>query len=383
MFQFLKKQKTPEGYLIALSAEELLLPYQHTIEQIHQQIGVPESHWQAVYYQLIDNFAEQVQLLSASKSHHTQLGGLLSHSLEVALHALKFRKSKMLPLGAAVDVIEQQKELWSYAVFSAALLHDIGTIHSDQKIQYIQQTEKNNTKIWTPLTETLNKGTYYKISHRQQDPAQQHPIHQSITLLFASKLLPKSGLNWLASNANILTHWTNYLTNNQQEPNTLAEIITPADKLSTNSQTQPVQTVELENIKITQIENKTPKPAPKNIGKDFINWLTQGIADGSLPVNIQNALIHTIGKDKTLLLITPLLFGKYAKLKNTTQQQVQHDFQSLKLHKTSKTNKNIWKFEIMSKNKKGNTIKAMLIERAEDKLGIRLPPANTYLKSIK
>ena len=101
MFGIFKKPK-PDG-LVALSAKELLKPYGHLIGQIHQHVAVPETHWKEVYLQFIDNFATQVQLLPASESHHhSSAGGLLTHSLEVGLNALKFRKSKMLPLGATI-----------------------------------------------------------------------------------------------------------------------------------------------------------------------------------------------------------------------------------------------------------------------------------------
>ena len=121
MFGIFKKPK-PDG-LVALSAKELLAPYNLLLEQIQQHVAVPETHWQAVYIQFIDNFVRQVQLLPASESHHhSSAGGLLTHSLEVGLNALKFCKSKMLPLGGTAEVIEEQKELWSYAIFTAAML---------------------------------------------------------------------------------------------------------------------------------------------------------------------------------------------------------------------------------------------------------------------
>ena len=146
-----------------------------------------------------------------------------------------------------------------------------------------------------------------------------------------------------------------------------------------SSNSEPVEKNKQNNSKPDK-----PKPPIKNTGKDFINWISKGIADGSLPVNIQNALIHTIGENKNLILVSPLIFRKYANLNDTTYQQVQHDFQSLKLHKITEANKNIWRFETISKrNKKGNTLNGMLIERAEEKLGIRLPPANMHLKIIE
>ncbi|HIO96328.1 MAG TPA: relaxase, partial [Leucothrix sp.] len=113
MFRLFKKTK-PDDF-IALSASELLKPYNSLLTLIHQHVGVPDSHWNAIYLKFIHNFAELIQLLPASESHHhSGVGGLLTHSLEVGLNALKLRKGKMLPLGASAEVIEEQKELWTY-----------------------------------------------------------------------------------------------------------------------------------------------------------------------------------------------------------------------------------------------------------------------------
>ena len=574
LFGIFKKLK-PDGFT-ALSADQLLNPYENLLTLIHQQVGVPDSHWNAIYLKFINNFAELVQLLPASESHHhSGTGGLLTHSLEVGLNALKLRKGKMLPLGASAEVIEEQKELWTYAIFTAAMLHDIGKPLTDQIITIVSEKPE---KTWTPLTETMPEGTIYRVSFRR---GRKYRSHENVALLLASKILPGSGMNWIASNNDVLDDWTFCLTGRKIEANTLGDLVRQADQTSTaqnisgagnislpTSKSIPLHqrlltslvhlldegtTVPLnragaagwvhddklwlvskrildeirkhmteqgqtgipsdntrlmdelmqnsiiipasedravwkmtvsvdswkndftclcfplaklwadqsawpaqpESIKVIEIDSQpnkekkkesegteastntefvknttkkeisktkgTKQTEPKtelddlplppgisiddstlqtkdtatpddkdtaindndsDIAKDFTEWVSNGIADGSLPINVQSALVHTIGDNKDLILVSPLIFRQYAKNHDLDYKQVQHAFQTLKLHTTTSDNKNIIKFETISlrKNKPPKTLNGMLIENAEEKLGIRLPPGNIHIK---
>ena len=579
MFWLFKKAK-PDGFT-ALCADQLLTPYEGLLTHIHQHVGVPDSHWIAVYLSFIHNFAELVQLLPASESHHhSGTGGLLTHSLEVGLNAVKLRKGKMLPLGAAAEVIEEQKELWTYAIFTAAMLHDIGKPLTDQVITIVSEKPE---RIWTPLTETLSKGAIYRVSFRR---GRKYRSHENVPLLLASKILPDSGMNWIASNIDVLDDWTFCLTGRMIEANTLGELVRLADQTSTAQNLSGTNNISLpsakriplhqrllttlvhlldegtavplnragaagwvfddklwlvskrildeirkhmieegqtgipsdntrlmdelmqnsiiipasedravwkitvqvdswkndftclcfplarlwadqtawpsqpDNIKVLEVnatskkdKKNTPqnskektsinatnsvvpevKAKPENIkqtesaldelplppgillddislgenvlqakkkeipsdcdkpkksknnntdlAKKFAEWISNSIADGSLPINVQSALVHTIGDNKDLILVSPLIFRKYAKDHDFDYTQVQHAFQSLKLHTTTNDNKNIMKFETISlrKNKPPKVLNGMLIENAEEKLGIRLPPGNIHLK---
>ena len=606
MFRFFKK-KAPDGF-VGLSPENLLEPYGNLLALIHQQVGVPETHWEAVYLQFIYNFAKQVQLLPASESHHhSGTGGLLTHSLEVGLNALKIRKGKMLPVGASSEVIEKEKELWSYAIFTAAMLHDIGKPLTDQIITIVSEKP---TRELSPLTETIPEKAIYKIEFRR---GRKYRSHENVALLLASKIVPPPGLNWITSNNEVLDDWTYCLTGRKEEANTLGELVTHADQLSTAQNLTGAENIPLPSAKsvplakrlrtalvylidegtkiplnrtgaagwvydeklwlvskrvldelkthmaeegqtgipsdntrlmdelmqndiitsskegravwhmtvhvgtwknnftclcfpmnklwadstawpdqidevkvlVTEtekestsiksednnqsVENKskeskqTPKPKAnnmsdstvdteqqtssknelelplppgigsnniivtkpdeaihqkehddkstqndvitksekhendpnpdfesnikkrKNHGQQFVDWFSSGIADGSMPINISNALVHTVGEEKSLLLVSPLIFKRFAKqYKDINYEQLQRDFQSLNIHKITPENTNIWKFKTISnrRNKKSNILSGMLIEDPEEKLNIRLPPGNSHLDNI-
>ena len=602
--------------MVALPINELLAPYDNLLKLIHQQVGVPQTHWDAIYFQFIKNFAEQVQLLPASESHHhSGAGGLLTHSLEVGLNALKIRKGKVLPIGASSEVIQEQKELWSYAIFTAAMLHDIGKPLTDQIITIISDKPE---RTLAPLTETLPIKSVYRVEFRR---GRKYRSHENVALLLASKILPSPGLDWITSNNDVLDDWSYCLTGRKSEANALGDLVTQADQISTaqnltgatnnplpsakviplskrlktaliylidegttlpldrqgaagfvhddkvwlmskrvlddirkhmrnegqggipsdntrlmdelmqNGVIMPSEanraswkvTVTISNkdgnkwennfnllccplsnlwpdpsawpeqsdlVKVvpivaementdnesqqtkptSQIKEQEPLPAPDisaeapkeietneepinkppslddllkappginleesadkekndegdfkddpqitptskndtteaakdidtatadtsfekkekaqpNHAQKFVDWFSSGVADGSLPINNATANIHTIGEDKTLLIVSPLLFKLYAKsYPDVHYLQLQNDFCSLGLHKVKENNTNIWSFKTITDrtNKKPGKLNGMIIENAEEKLSIRLPPGNYRIES--
>lgn len=578
MFSFFKKgssTKNKVNGITALSANELLAPYQHLITQIEQNTGVPHEHWKLNYLDFISNFSSKVQLLPASESHHhSSYGGLLEHSLETGLNALKLRRAKMLPVGANAEVIEKEKELWSYAIFTAALLHDVGKPLSDQIITIVNET---TPRKFNPVTETLSEGNVYQLAFRR---GRKYRSHENLPLLLASNLIPEIGLNWITSNPDILDEWTLCLTGRKSEAESIGEIITKADQISTaqnltgntNISTPAAKTTPLHKrivtaltylldhdelplnrkgaagwvyedklwlvskrvidairvhmreegqtgipsdntrimdeltqhniiqptdddlaiwkmdvsvgswknqftllclplvnlwtdqtawpvsskevtviqiikpttkpnyqatdkpiesngsdnstdldlplppgIELTEpIQELMPEPNPTmdetpsseietvqsspNIdpdnddasnqeilsGSDFVDWLSNGIADGSITINQQQAMTHTIGDDKDLILVSPKIFRVYASIRNLDYKEVQRDFQLLGIH-TQNADKNIWPFKTLTKrsNKNSGKLNGMLIENAEGKLNIRLPPKNSHIDYVK
>ncbi len=119
-------------------------------------------------------------------------------------------------------------------------------------------------------------------------------------------------------------------------------------------------------------------------GSDFVDWLSNGIANGSITINQQQAMTHTIGDNRDLILVSPKIFRVYATKLNTDYKEVQRNFQLLGIH-TRNAEKNIWPFKTLTKrnNKKSGKLNGMLIENAEDKLNIRLPPKNSHIDYVE
>ena len=70
------------------------------IKTIQQLAGVPKAHWRTLYMEALLAFAGYVQQLPASEAHHhSGAGGLLDHTLEVVIQALRLRRGHLLPQG--------------------------------------------------------------------------------------------------------------------------------------------------------------------------------------------------------------------------------------------------------------------------------------------
>ena len=143
-----QKTKLLSGYFPIHGASELLEPHRELVDTIRQYFGVPETIWISTHEQLLNNYAQRVQLLPANEDdHHTGAGGLLRHSLETANHAIKVRRGYMLPNGASSERMSEQQEIWNFAVLCAALLHDIGKSITQTTISL--RNHGGNESLWS------------------------------------------------------------------------------------------------------------------------------------------------------------------------------------------------------------------------------------------
>ena len=140
-----------------LSIEDILAPHQETIREIVKRSGLTSTSKKftpdKLIREVIWNTAEYIHLLPASEDyHHSDAGGLLSHSLEVAKMALGEAYNSDLPAKTYPDLEILRRTRYFYAVFIAALLHDIGKVFSDVRVFCV-----DNHIQWQPRLEPLTK----------------------------------------------------------------------------------------------------------------------------------------------------------------------------------------------------------------------------------
>jgi len=175
-----------------LSIDDILAPHKETIDEIIRRSGL--STTDAVYSPkkmitaVIRRTAEYIHLLPASEDyHHTDPGGLLSHSLEVAMMAMGEAYNIDLPTITYPDLEAVRRSRYFYAVFVAALMHDIGKVFNDMRIMCVDSHVQ-----WQPYLGSLtgwavkNDVSSYRVEYRpgrgrSHEQAAQYLILQLLT----------------------------------------------------------------------------------------------------------------------------------------------------------------------------------------------------------
>ena len=247
----------PVGVWPILPAAQLLQPHTPLITHIHKLCGVPDDYWRTLYQPLLDNFAAFVQQTPASEAHHhCAQGGMLTHSLQVMKLALESRKGKMLPPGAAAEDVNKQQHAWTFAIASAALLHDVGKPCSDQKLRLFNANGQDTHNYWQPLQGALQSG-YYQVQFVRD---RQYRTHELLPPLLARQLTPDAALSWLQQDfPGVFKAWLGYLSGQDEVAGVLGQIVTEADRQSVAddlSGSRPIHTQQIPTAKAKPLSQR-------------------------------------------------------------------------------------------------------------------------------
>ena len=230
----------PPGWLPVLSAEALTqhLEVDSLIASIRVKTGIAPANFERDYGQTVGQFMAFVQLLPASESHHhAQPGGLLLHALETANIALHLRRAQVLPPGVAPEDIQRREHRWTFGVFLAALIHDVGKPLADLHIVIAKQRGEGT---WSPLAGTMAEcgATRYRVTFGSSRSApdgtpgvRNYAAHQRMGIFLLQQLVPQSTLAWLSEDAELLSQLTAFLSG-EDKSNAVAWIVTQADRES-------------------------------------------------------------------------------------------------------------------------------------------------------
>jgi integrating conjugative element relaxase (TIGR03760 family) len=181
----------------------------------------------------LHRYAEFVQLMPASESHHhANAGGLLAHTLETLLYAMTFRNGYLLPRGAGAEVIDAERDFWTYAVFLGALLHDVGKPIADLRIQ-MRRPKLSDAVIWVPLAGSLvDCGAYeYHVAFTPKSQ-RDYTAHSRLGMTLMQRLVPATTLAFLARTPSVLLELNHYLVGDARD-GVINDIVRRADQEST------------------------------------------------------------------------------------------------------------------------------------------------------
>ncbi|MBI6600089.1 MULTISPECIES: MobH family relaxase [Pseudomonas] len=228
-----KRQKPPppptvsvaEGYLPIESAHSLLAAEhrRQLLDRIWQCTALSHAQFTQLYLNPIHRYAEQVQQLPASETHHhAYLGGMLDHGLELVACSLKLRQSYLLPTGAAPEDQAAQTDAWSAGIAYGALLHDIGKIAVDL------QVERQDGRLWHPWQGPLDQP--YRFRYLK---GRDYHLHGAAAGLLYTQILDRPILDWLSGFPPLWASLLYVLAGQYERAGVLGELVIQADRVST------------------------------------------------------------------------------------------------------------------------------------------------------
>ncbi|HID45632.1 MAG TPA: hypothetical protein EYP34_07755 [Chromatiaceae bacterium] len=221
----------PPDVFLCQQPVKLLGHHRSLLNEIRRNVGIPDIHYRALYHPMFHQFAAWSQELPASEAHHhCAPGGALQHGIEVALHAVKRRRKLLLPGGATAEQLAARQDVWTYAVVSAALLHDFGKPVADIRVLMLDADGKN-MGTWLPWRGNLiEQGCHaYRLSYRRQ---RNYRLHERLPAFFISKVVPQIGLEWLSDEREAFTLWSALMAGDWENAGIIGEIVSHADAQS-------------------------------------------------------------------------------------------------------------------------------------------------------
>tara|TARA_B100000678_G_scaffold290691_1_gene304302 strand:- start:23 stop:1864 length:1842 start_codon:yes stop_codon:yes gene_type:complete len=219
-------QETPplEGFTKPLPGKALLdTPRrQQMIKMLWDTTSLTQGVFDEYLLAPIYRYAELVQLLPASESHHHAYpGGMLDHALEMACYGLRLRQRHLLPPGAKPEDQSSAGELWSAAVIHGVLMHDIAKTLVDVEIHLEDGRE---WRLWHGLIPAP-----YRVRYRA---GREYHLHAAVNPLLCERVLGAKVLDWMMTQPKLFALFMYTIAGHTERGGIVAELIHQADRAS-------------------------------------------------------------------------------------------------------------------------------------------------------
>ena len=293
--------------LKVMTAEELIAftKQQGRLRNIKRIVQMDDVRYKILYQDVIERFAELVQLMPASQAHHHAVpGGLFVHTLEVMEYALSLRQQYKLPLLAAQEIQEAQRHVWTYAIFAAAILHDVGKRLTLGRFVWVDKEG-----YLEPFVSDIPKlkGRLYQILFHE---TKYHQLHEQLGLAFAAYLFPTVGLDFLFSQLHIMQELMAYIHEDASHDGAIGRILRAADQSSTGQSLAHSDSRKFSGANL------------ENIGERLMTQLRRLLAGNHFVINRSNGNVYT-SEDKRYTYIMSKTLGD--ELRNTMAELGQTD----------------------------------------------------------
>ena len=256
----------PEGELPVLNPDMLIerTGTKSLVDALRTKLGFPPVVFDGAVRPVIAAFAEFVQLLPASESHHhAQPGGLFTHAVEVVNLALDLRRGQILPRGAPPEAIGEQAHRWTYAVFVAALLHGVGKPIADLRV--VMRKGPAACEPWSLLAGSMlaRGATSYRVGFAE--PTSRHDeLHWTLPVLLFNRFVPESILAWLSVDGALVRELLSHLAGEKAgEGGVLHDLVSRADVESVRRNLLTGSRVRFETARAVPLDTQLSEQRPK------------------------------------------------------------------------------------------------------------------------
>lgn len=273
------KNKTPTGFCAPWSAEQLkqddLIKDKLRVLK-RSGLALPYEVWDEFVVDTVIRFATCCQDLPASESyHHATPRGLLLHSLDVAIFAMRIRRNYILPPNTAPEDVIHKEIVWVYGVFLCALLHDVGKV-LDMDIELFVGEGKEPVR-WTPALGAISQPYRFRY-HKER----QYSQHQRSGLMWLTPLLSENPMAAITSDRQLYHEMSAYLSGHADSDSVIGQIVMQADAASV------AQNLGADKAGINLAAEKARGAAASLAGQLRLT-LTHLLQSGALPLNRKGA----------------------------------------------------------------------------------------------
>ncbi|KAA0015772.1 relaxase [Salinicola corii] len=219
-----QKARPSQGFMQPFSGGELLdTPRrQQMVKMLWDATSLTQRVFDEYLLEPICRYAELVQLLPASESHHHAYpGGMLDHALEMACYGLRLRQRHLLPPGAKPEDQSSAGELWSAAVIYGALMHDVAKTLVDIEIHLEDGQE---WRLWHgPIPAP------YRVRYRA---GREYHLHAAVNPLLCERVLGAKVLDWMMTQPKLFALFMYTIAGHTERGGIVAQLIHQADRAS-------------------------------------------------------------------------------------------------------------------------------------------------------
>jgi len=198
-----------------------------------------------------------------------------------------FAGGYLLPPGVAPEDQARLQDLWTYAVFTAALVHDLGKAVVDQRVQLFDDHGKL-AGVWDPwqgpMPDALGS---YRVGFVRE---RRHKLHERVVPLLVARIRPPVGLSWIAGNREAFAAWLAALSGFVEEAGPLGEILLQADQQSV-----------ARNLAGTGTVPRLATAQARPLAERLLTGLRYLLDQGTLPLNRPGAAGFCVGEDLWLV----------------------------------------------------------------------------------